>query len=96
MSQSAETAPIRPDPVSVCCGARLRPHEGEEGTHWWTCSECKRPADEDSFCTDCQKRLSAHEKCDGCEHYVCDCICDFLRDDWPTHPSNPDAREETP
>jgi D-glycero-D-manno-heptose 1,7-bisphosphate phosphatase len=47
---------------------------------------------DDSFCTDCQKLLSAHEKCEACGHYDCDCICDFLRDDWPTHPSNPDSR----
>lgn len=31
--------------LSVCCGAPLRQHEGEEGTRWFTCSACKRPAD---------------------------------------------------
>jgi len=30
---------------SVCCGASLRHHNGEEGTQWYTCSACKRPAD---------------------------------------------------
>ena len=49
------------------------------------------PEPHDSFCEDCKKPLSAHEKCSGCEHYECDCICDFLRDEWPTHPANPEA-----
>lgn len=45
---------------------------------------------DDSFCADCQKWLSEHGKCSACGHYDCDCICEFLRDEWPTHPSNPD------
>lgn len=48
----------------------------------------------DSFCRDCQKPLSAHTKCSGCEHFACDCICEFLRDEWPTHHANPDADGE--
>lgn len=30
---------------SKCCGVDVRNHEGEEGTQWMTCSECKRPCD---------------------------------------------------
>jgi hypothetical protein len=58
-----------------------------------------RSEQSDSFCADCQKPLSEHEHCArsdvraaGCGHYDCDCICDFLRDEWPTHPANPDRR----
>jgi len=54
---------------------------------------------DDSFCVDCQKTLSEHDLCarsdvrpGGCGHYTCDCICDFIRDVWPTHPMNPDRR----
>lgn len=58
--------------------------------HGW---EAVREPFEESYCFDCEKLVSEHAKCDGCGHYDCDCICDFLRDDWPTHPSNPDAVE---
>lgn len=29
--------------------------------------------------------------CDGCGHLDDDCICAFLRDEWPAHHANPEA-----
>jgi len=44
-----ETSPLHPDdPVSACCQARIRRHEGEWSI-WFTCSDCRRPVAEDSF-----------------------------------------------
>lgn len=52
----------------------------------------------DPVCLGCQKLESEHKTCaredvraGGCGHYTCDCICDFLRDVWPTHPANLEA-----
>ena len=68
----------------------------DQAAAWIEETERRRHEDQkaadDSFCEDCQKWLSDHEHCpNGCGHYACDCICGFLRDEWPTHPSNPDA-----
>lgn len=32
-------------------------------------------------------------RCKVCDHFVDDCICDFVRDEWPTHFANPDRVE---
>lgn len=46
--------------------------------------------DDDSWCRDCEKWLSEHAICPKCDHADCDCICEFLRTEWPTHPDNPE------
>jgi hypothetical protein len=45
---------------------------------------------ESRICEDCNKPLAEHGHCEACGHYDCDCICEFLRTEWPTHPANPD------
>ena len=42
-----DTSLLKPgDPLSACCQARIRRHEGEWSI-WFTCSDCKRPVAED-------------------------------------------------
>lgn len=45
-----------------------------------------------SWCPDCRKWDDEHETCAKCGHPDCDCICEFLRNVWPTHSANPAAR----
>lgn len=62
-------------------GDRCYHHAGHNTPHSWQ---------EDVLCHDCCKYLDEHETCAKCEHFDCDCICEFLRTDWPTHPANPE------
>lgn len=44
-----------------------------------------------SFCEPCGKYESEHGTCAKCGHLEpCDCICEFLRTEWPTHHANPE------
>lgn len=47
----------------------------------------------DSYCDDCRKLVSEHAICPECKHADCDCICEFLRTEWPTHHANPNRIE---
>lgn len=44
----------------------------------------------DAWCSPCRKWVSEHDRCPECQHAECDCICEFLRTEWPTHHANPD------
>jgi hypothetical protein len=53
------------------------------------CGDLNKP--DEVFCYRCG---AGPPECEKCGHSITDCICEFLRTDWPTHPANPDRVAE--